>query len=41
MFPDEHTALASDTKRSFFMGNALVVGVIESLGKSLFKEHTS
>ena len=39
MFPDDHTALASDTKRSFFMGNALVVGVIEALGKSLFKMH--
>jgi DNA (cytosine-5)-methyltransferase 1 len=41
MFPENHTALASDTKRSFFMGNALVVGVIEHLGKALFKEHIS
>jgi DNA (cytosine-5)-methyltransferase 1 len=41
MFPDDHTASAKDTKRSFFMGNALVVGVIEGLGKALFKEHTS
>jgi DNA (cytosine-5)-methyltransferase 1 len=41
MFPDDHTASANDTKRSFFMGNALVVGVIEGLGKALFKEHTS
>jgi len=24
-----------DTKRAFFMGNALVVGVVEKLGKSL------
>ena len=39
MFPDDFTKLASDTKRSFFMGNALVVGVIEGLGKSLFKMH--
>ena len=39
MFPDNHTALASDTKRSFFMGNALVVGVIEGLGKALASMH--
>ncbi len=34
MFPDDHTKLegASDTKRAFFMGNALVVGVIEKIG---------
>lgn len=41
MFPDDFTKLAADTKRSFFMGNALVVGVIESLGKALFKTHNS
>lgn len=35
MFPDEHTAGVSDTKRAFIMGNALVVGVIERLGISL------
>jgi len=35
MFPDNHTEEASDTKRAFIMGNALVVGVIEKLGKSL------
>ncbi|HXK38203.1 MAG TPA: DNA (cytosine-5-)-methyltransferase [Candidatus Paceibacterota bacterium] len=28
---------ASDAKRAFFMGNALVVGVIEGIGKSLLK----
>ena len=39
MFPDDFTNSASDTKRSFFMGNALVVGVIEGLGKALFKMH--
>jgi DNA (cytosine-5)-methyltransferase 1 len=35
MFPDNHTAFdgISDTKRAFFMGNALVVGVIEKIGK--------
>lgn len=37
MFPDNHTAGQPDTKRAFFMGNALVVGVIERLGKSLIK----
>ena len=37
MFPDNHTKLdgITDAKRAFFMGNALVVGVIEKLGKSL------
>jgi DNA (cytosine-5)-methyltransferase 1 len=37
MFPDDHTKLegVSDTKRAFFMGNALVVGVIEKLGVAL------
>jgi DNA (cytosine-5)-methyltransferase 1 len=34
-FPDNHTKEASDNKRAFFMGNALVVGVVEKLGKSL------
>lgn len=37
MFPDYHTELegVSATKRAFFMGNALVVGVIEKIGKVL------
>ena len=35
MFPDNHTKEASDTKRAFFMGNALVVGVVQRLSKSL------
>lgn len=37
MFPDNHTLLEgiSDTKRAFFMGNALVVGVIEKIGLAL------
>lgn len=40
MFPDNHTACANstDAKRAFFMGNALVVGVVEGLGKALKKE---
>ncbi|WP_316783912.1 DNA (cytosine-5-)-methyltransferase [Pedobacter frigiditerrae] len=35
MFPDNHTDGASDVKRAFFMGNALVVGVIEKIGLQL------
>ncbi|MFA6475998.1 MAG: DNA (cytosine-5-)-methyltransferase [Candidatus Paceibacterota bacterium] len=41
MFPSDHTKfmlngkVTPDTKRAFIMGNALVVGVIERLGKSL------
>ena len=40
MFPDDHTKLegVTDAKRAFFMGNALVVGVIEKLGKELYKQ---
>jgi DNA (cytosine-5)-methyltransferase 1 len=40
MFPDDHTKLegVSDTKRAFFMGNALVVGVIEKIGQELYKK---
>jgi DNA (cytosine-5)-methyltransferase 1 len=40
MFPDGHTKLEgiTDTKRAFFMGNALVVGVIEKIGKALYKQ---
>jgi DNA (cytosine-5)-methyltransferase 1 len=40
MFPDNHTNLegVSDTKRAFFMGNALVVGVIEKIAKVIAKE---
>lgn len=37
MFPDGHTARASDNSRAFFMGNALVVGIVERLGKELAK----
>jgi DNA (cytosine-5)-methyltransferase 1 len=40
MFPDNHTKFEgiSDTKRAFFMGNALVVGVIEKIGCELYKQ---
>ena len=40
MFPDDHTKLdgVTDTKRAFFMGNALVVGVIDKIAKELYKQ---
>ena len=40
MFPDDHTKLdgITDTKRAFFMGNALVVGVIEKIGEALYNQ---
>ena len=40
MFPDNHTEMQgiSDTKRAFFMGNALVVGVIEKTGIALLEK---
>lgn len=40
MFPDNHTKLdnISNTKRAFFMGNALVVGVVDRIGKALFEK---
>ncbi len=43
MFPDDHTKImfggkeTPDMRRAFIMGNALVVGVIRELGKSLRK----
>ncbi len=39
MFPDNHTKLdgVTDQKRAFFMGNALVVGVVQKLGSSLIE----
>tara|TARA_B100000287_G_C20640376_1_gene783224 strand:+ start:225 stop:1445 length:1221 start_codon:yes stop_codon:yes gene_type:complete len=37
MFPDDHTKLEgiTDAKRAFFMGNALVVGIVEKIGNAL------
>lgn len=35
MFPDNHTVEATNNKRAFFMGNALVVGVVEKIGLNL------
>lgn len=39
MFPKDHTKhdQISDVKRAFFMGNALVVGVVEKIGSELYK----
>ena len=39
MFPDNHTKLdgITNTKRAFFMGNALVVGVVSKISESLSK----
>jgi len=37
-FPDNHTDGMTDTKRAFFMGNALVIGVVTKLSQSLLKK---
>lgn len=39
MFPDNHTLhpKVSDGRRAFLMGNALVCGIVEKIGKSLYK----
>ena len=39
MFPDNHTLHddVTNTRRAFFMGNALVVGVVEKIGLSISK----
>ncbi len=38
MFPDNHTEGVIDTKRAFLMGNALVIGIVERIGKTLLEE---
>ena len=40
MFPDNHTKLngVTDAKRAFFMGNALVVGVVQKIGQALLEK---
>lgn len=35
MFPDNHTSGQTDGKRAFFMGNALVVGIVQKLAEVL------
>lgn len=37
MFPDNHTAGVSDSRRAFLMGNALVTGIVERIGYQLLK----
>lgn len=39
MFPDNHTLhpQVSDGRRAFLMGNALVCGIVEQIGKSLYQ----
>lgn len=39
MFPDNHTyhPEVSDGRRAFLMGNALVCGIVEAIGKSLYR----
>ena len=39
MFPDNHTLhpAVSDGRRAFLMGNALVCGIVEQIGKSLYR----
>ena len=34
-FPDNHTELATDGKRAFFMGNALVCGIVSRIANKL------
>lgn len=41
MFPDGHTGDASDVRRAFLMGNALVVGVVERIGVRLAEAITA
>lgn len=37
MFPDNHTLGASDMRRAFLMGNALVTGIVERIGLEFLK----
>ena len=37
MFPDNHTKGASDMRRAFLMGNALVTGIVERIGIQFLK----
>jgi DNA (cytosine-5)-methyltransferase 1 len=41
MFPDDHTKLdgVTDNMRAFLMGNALVVGIVNKLGREIYKRH--
>lgn len=37
MFPDNHTLGASNVRRAFLMGNALVTGIVERIGLQILK----
>jgi DNA (cytosine-5-)-methyltransferase len=37
-FPDNHTEGATAARRAFLMGNALIVGIVEDLGRSLVRK---
>ena len=37
-FPDNHTNGVSDIKRAFLMGNALVIPIVEMIGRGLIKQ---
>ena len=39
MFPENHTLheAVPNSKRAFLMGNALVVGIVEKIGKQLIE----
>ena len=41
MFPDNYTDGFSDTRRAFLMGNSLVVGVVERIGRVLGYEQSA
>lgn len=38
MFPDNHTNGATDVRRAFLMGNALVTGIVERIGIEFLKQ---
>ena len=37
-FPDNHTRGVSDIKRAFLMGNALVIPIVEMIGRGIIKQ---
>ncbi|MGM9822158.1 MAG: DNA (cytosine-5-)-methyltransferase [Muribaculaceae bacterium] len=41
MFPDNHTIGSTDTRRAFLMGNALVTGIVERIGRSFLRSYKS
>lgn len=39
MFPDNHTEGATDSRRAFLIGNALVTGIVERIGTSIISRY--